>query len=124
MNDEEHKWGLKGNFSSETNEDTLSLIRMLSEQMNEPVLKSSARILIIITLFIHKKLTFTEIQEALGAGKGSLSNHIEKLEKSGLVTVLTVPTIFGPRVVVEITENGIEFYKNYSRLMKIILQNQ
>jgi DNA-binding PadR family transcriptional regulator len=45
-------------------------------------------------------------------GKGSLSNHLEKLEKFGYVTITTRKTFGGYRTTVEMTERGLEAYNN------------
>ncbi len=54
-------------------------------------------------------------------GKGSLSNHLDKLQANGLITIKTVLKVGGPRVIVEITEKGMEAYRNYSALLNKIM---
>src|SRR5579875_627813 len=82
-------------------------LRLLGEKVNEPALKSSVRILILISLALNRHLTFTDLLELTGLGKGSLSNHLDKLEASGLI----IRTFGGYRMIVSITPKGIEAYK-------------
>ena len=83
-------------------------IKALNEQLGEPSFKSSTRILILILLAINKKLTASELRSFVGLGKGSLENHLEKLEASGYVRVRFVRSWGSTRQVVEITEKGLE----------------
>ena len=98
-----------------------SIIEELGVRLKEPVLKSSTRMLIIITLSINKKLTFTELLQLTSAGKGSLSNHLERLKEEGLVRSRTVFGLAGPRLVVEITEDGKEVYSDYLMLLRKLM---
>jgi DNA-binding MarR family transcriptional regulator len=52
------------------------------------------------------------IHELTGAGKGSLSNHLEKLEASGYIQTRSIMKFGGPRVEVRITDKGREVYDN------------
>lgn len=94
------------------------LLETLGRQLNEPVMKSTARLIIIISLAINRKLSFTDLLTITSLGKGSLSNHLEKLQKSGLIKIKTVFKHNGPRVSIEITEKGLDPYRNYSVLLR------
>lgn len=93
----------------------------LNYLLNEPVMKSTARLSILITLALNSKLTFTDLLTITSIGKGSLSNHIEKLASNGLVRVRTVLRSSGSRVIVEITEKGREAYKKYSEILRYLI---
>lgn len=95
-----------------------SLLETLGKQLNEPVMKSTARLIIIISLAINRKLSFSDLLTITALGKGSLSNHLEKLQRNGLIRIRTVLRKNGPRISVEITETGMEAYRNYSTLLK------
>ncbi len=94
------------------------LLETLGKQLNEPVMKSTARLIIIISLAINRKLSFTDLLTITSLGKGSLSNHLEKLQNNGLIKIKTVFRQNGPRISIEITENGMEAYRNYSALLR------
>ncbi len=83
-------------------------VKSLTEQLGDPIFKSSTRILILILLAMNKKLTAGELRSLVGLGKGSLENHLEKLESSGRIQTRFVRTWGGTRQVVEITEKGLE----------------
>ncbi len=92
-------------------------IRSLNEQLSDPSLKSSARILILILLAMNKKLSAKELRSLVGLGKGSLENHLSKLEAAGFVKVRSVRSWGGTHQVVEITKKGKE---NCKALLKKI----
>ncbi len=83
-------------------------IKSLNEQLNDPTFKSSTRILILILLAMNKKLTSVELRSFVGLGKGSLENHLAKMESSGLIRINSVRGWGGTHQVVEITEKGLE----------------
>ena len=83
-------------------------IKSLSKQLGDPTFKSSARILILILLAMNKRLSASELRSFVGLGKGSLENHLAKMETSGLIKVLSVRSWGGTHQVVEITEKGLE----------------
>ncbi|MHB8361035.1 MAG: transcriptional regulator [Thermoplasmataceae archaeon] len=95
----------------------------LSGQFHEPLLKSSIRMLIIISLSHNKKLSFSDLLKLTSTGKGSLSNHLSKLEENGLIRVFNVFSVSGPRVMVEITIQGKEVYEKLSTLLKSVFSD-
>ena len=108
--------------SRKISRDELNLkLEKLGMLLNEPVMKSTARLSILITLALNSKLTFTELLIITSIGKGSLSNHIEKLESNGLVNVRTVLRSSGSRVIVEITEKGMAVYRKYSEILRYLM---
>jgi len=94
------------------------LLESLGKQLNEPVMKSTARLIIVISLAINRKLSFSDLLTITALGKGSLSNHLEKLQKNDLIKIRTVFRKNGPRISIEITETGMEAYRNYSSLLR------
>lgn len=107
----------RDNSQSERN----NKLEELNTILNEPALKATARLSILITLALNTKLTFTELLTITSIGKGSLSNHIEKLASNGLVNVRTVLRSSGPRVIVEITEKGMAAYRKYSEILRYLI---
>lgn len=80
----------------------------LNERLSRGALKSSSRILILILLAMNKKSTATELRVLTGLGKGSLENHLEKLETAGYVKTRNIKVFGGWRQVVEITQEGLD----------------
>ncbi len=64
-----------------------------------------------------KKLRFVDLMLLTGTGKGSLSNHLDKLEAAGYVKKKSLVYIRGPRVAVEITQKGITIYETFVKLI-------
>lgn len=92
-------------------------LKDLGEQFSDPALKSSTRVLILLSLAINRKMTVVRLLSLTGTGKGSLSNHLEKLEGSGYVSTKTTKTFGGYRTTVEITEKGLEANDNLLRAL-------
>jgi DNA-binding MarR family transcriptional regulator len=85
-------------------------VRSLNEQLNDSTFKSSTRILILVLLTLARKISAVQLRTLTGLGKGSLENHLNKLESFGYVR-LSYEKSLGARGVsrqmVEITEKGI-----------------
>jgi DNA-binding transcriptional ArsR family regulator len=86
----------------------LEAIKLLNEQLSDPSLKSSTRILILILLAMNRKLSASELRSFVGIGKGSLENHLAKLAASGLIRIRSVRSWGGTHQVGEITEKGLK----------------
>ena len=93
-------------------------LKDLIEITNTKSMKSSIRITILFILALNKELTFSQLLESLKIGKGSLKNHIALLESDGYVKERYIITIRGPRLLYEITENGMQIYKKFLNLLE------
>lgn len=108
--------------SDRPNDENISeLLELLGRSLNEPLMKSTARLTIIIALSINFRLSFKDLTAITSLGKGSLSNHLSKLEEGGLVKTKTVLKRGGPRVYVEITDEGKKVYSRYVEILKRII---
>jgi DNA-binding PadR family transcriptional regulator len=86
-------------------------IHSLNEQLSDATFKSSTRILILVMLALNRKISSVELRTLTGLGKGSLENHLNKLESYGYVVVSNTKSIGArgnPRQIVEITDKGID----------------
>lgn len=86
-------------------------IKSLSEQLNDSTFKSSTRILILVLLAQARRMSSVELRTLTGLGKGSLENHLNKLESFGYVGLSNTKSIGGrgsPMQMVEITEKGLD----------------
>jgi len=83
----------------------------LGEQFAQEELRSSARVLIMLSLGVNHRLGFTALLVLTHCGKGSLNYHLKQLEGAGLIRMSTVFTFGGPRVVADITEKGQVRYR-------------
>ena len=86
-------------------------IRSLNEQLSDTTFKSSTRILILVLLAMARKMSSVELRTLTGLGKGSLENHLNKLESFGFVKVSNAKSIGArgsPMQMVEITPKGLD----------------
>jgi DNA-binding PadR family transcriptional regulator len=86
-------------------------IRSLNEQLNDSTFKSSTRILILVLLALARKMSSVELRTFTGLGKGSLENHLNKLESLGYVVISNEKSLGArgvPRQTVEITHKGLD----------------
>ena len=93
-------------------------ISELADALRDSLLKSSMRLLILMALATNKRLTFTQLLNLTGGGKGSLNNNLSKLEEGKLIKFQNAFTLKGPRLFVTITENGLKIYRTYINLIK------
>jgi len=101
----------------------MSEIHDLKLLLDNEALRSSARILILISLAINDRMYFTDLLKLTETGKGSLSNNLDILKKYGYITDKMVFTISGPRRLIYITEKGKEFYGMYTKLISKLKQD-
>jgi DNA-binding MarR family transcriptional regulator len=99
-------------------------LKDLGEQLSDPALKSSTRVLILISLALNRKMSVTRLLSLTGSGKGSLSNHLDKLEASGYVTTKTIKTFGGFRTTVEITDVGLVAYNDLLHALSSFKQSE
>ena len=86
-------------------------IRSLNEQLSDSTFKSSARIMILVLLAMARRMSSVELRTLTGLGKGSLENHLNKLESFAYVTVSNAKSIGGrgsPMQTVDITAKGLD----------------
>jgi DNA-binding MarR family transcriptional regulator len=95
-------------------------LKSLGEQLSDPALRSTTRILILVSLAVNGKLGFLDLLGLTGMGKGSLSNHLEKLEAGGYIKTRRVMVFGGHRVMAEITEKGLRTYESYLSAMRLL----
>jgi DNA-binding MarR family transcriptional regulator len=98
-------------------------IRSLRDQLDDSTFKSSVRILILVLLALTRSMSSVKLRMLTGLGKGSLENHLDKLESFGYVKLSYAKSIGArgpPRQTVEITEKGLDacraFVKSLSSL--------
>jgi DNA-binding MarR family transcriptional regulator len=90
----------------------------LNEQLSSASLKSSSRLLILILLVMNKKSTASELRALMGSSRGSLQNHLRKLESVGYVRTKNVKSFGGWQQTVEITQEGIEACRELLRTIQ------
>lgn len=84
--------------------DDSHIIEELANFFSDPALKSSVRLLIVISLALNGRMSFTELLQLTGTGKGSLTNHLEKLRSSDCIVIREYSLFSSRRVSIELTE--------------------
>jgi DNA-binding MarR family transcriptional regulator len=87
-----------------------TVVKSLNEQLGDSALKSSTRILMLVLLAQARRMSSVELRTLTGLGKGSLENHLNKLESFGYVKISNAKSLGArgsPRQIVEITEKGL-----------------
>ena len=90
----------------------------LNEQLSSASLKSSSRLLILILLAMNKKSTASELRVLTGSTRGSLQNHLRRLESVGYVRTKNIKSFGGWRQTVEITQEGIDACRELLRTIQ------
>jgi DNA-binding MarR family transcriptional regulator len=83
---------------------------------------TSVRITIMLLLFNHKRISFTELQKLLQLTSGNLDHHIKKLESANYVkTYKKFTSSKRPLTTVEITSHGKTVFEKYIKNLKNVL---
>lgn len=90
------------------------------DHLRDPALKSSIRLLILLSLGMNTRLNFSDLLKLTRVGKGSLHNHIMKLESSGFVSTTKYSFFSSQRLRVELTQKGENFVKIYLKSIRSI----
>lgn len=96
----------------------------LMSLLNNEALSTSTRLGIMLALYYEKKLTFADLLKYTRLPKSSLSYSLQILEDAGLIQVVKVPTLVGPRTEIRITERGKEIIKAYLEYIKKLEQKE
>lgn len=86
-------------------------VRSLREALDGSTFKSSSRILILVLLALSRRMSSVQLRTLTGLGKGSLENHLGRLESFGYVRLSYAKSMGArgvPRQTVEITEKGLD----------------
>jgi DNA-binding MarR family transcriptional regulator len=113
---------LSGSSDNPANPDPTSArtVQSLNEQLSNAGLRSSSRVLILILLAMNKRSTASELRVLTGLGRGSLENHLEKLESAGYVKTKNVKSFSGWRQTVEITQAGLDGCRELLRTIQAL----
>jgi DNA-binding MarR family transcriptional regulator len=99
-------------------EESLAGISSLNDMIHVP-----ARLGIMLLLFGHHRLTFSQVQKALSLSAGNLSSHARRLEQAGYLMISKGFVELRPRTILEITEEGAHALKDYASSLASILNS-
>ena len=86
------------------------------------VFSAQQRFSIMLLLYLHKRVGFTELQKLLQLTPGNLDHHIRKLEEVGYVKTRHVLD-WRPLKVIEISKAGSQAFRDYAMNLKKILES-
>ncbi|MHA2248119.1 MAG: transcriptional regulator [Candidatus Hodarchaeales archaeon] len=89
---------------------------------SDELFTTSVRLTIMILLFNHKKINFTELQKLLRLTPGNLDHHLKKLETAKYVrTYKKLSSLRRPLTIVEITPQGKTAFEDYIASLREVL---
>lgn len=110
-------------MDNEVQSELKNLLRQISVELSNTPLTSSSRLIIIMSLAIDKRIKLSDLMKVTGCGKGSIENHVSKLEEGGFVRTEKISFFKSPRVYAQLTDKGQNFYENYLRLIGKFLKD-
>ena len=85
------------------------------------VFSAQQRFTIMLLLYLHKNVGFTELQNLLQLTPGNLDYHLRKLEEVGYVKTRHV-LAWRPLKVVEISKQGAQDFREYAVSLRRLLE--
>ena len=110
-------------MDNEVQSELKNLLRQISVELSNTPLTSSSRLIIIMSLAIDKRMKLSDLMKVTGCGKGSIENHVSKLEEGGFVRTEKISFFKSPRVYAQLTDKGRNFYENYLGLIGKFLKD-
>jgi len=102
----------------------MELLERVRDIFTGKPLQNTQRILILVALYLSKRLGFTDLVKVTGIDKGRMACHLEVLEKHGLVKKKKYIMLLGPRTYIEITKEGEETLENILKALDRIITIQ
>ncbi len=96
------------------------IVRELRGILLDKTIVNVQRLLILIALYLSKRLSFKELVKITGIDKGRLEYHLKILIDEGLLRRKNYITLTGPRVYLEITSKGEEYLEKVIAYLKKI----
>ncbi len=88
----------------------------------DPTLMAPKRFVIMSILYVIKSATFSELLKATRLTPGDLDSNLRRLRREGYIRFRRVLTLRGPRVKVEITEEGVRKYEELTGYLTDLLK--
>jgi DNA-binding MarR family transcriptional regulator len=98
------------------------MVNPLQSTERSKVFHAQPRFSIMYLLFLRRRVGFTELRKLLDLSPGNLDHHLRKLEEKGLVKNRRTIS-WRPLIIVEITNEGSESFREYAMHLKTMLSN-
>lgn len=89
---------------------------------SDDIFSISIRFSIMFLLYIHKKISFAELQKLLNLTAGNLNHHLNKLMENGYIDTKKMLFSKRPINIIFISEKGKEEFSSYLSKFKNILE--
>ena len=89
----------------------------------DQVIHSSARLMILVNLFVVESLDYVFLKNQTGLSWGNLATHLNKLEKAGYITVEKSFKGRKPHTMIHLTSQGREAFRDYKSRMQQVLDD-
>lgn len=95
----------------------------MSDEVLYSILHEPSRLLLVLKLYPLECADFTYLVRETGLAKGNVSQHLQKLEEAGIVTITKEFVGKIPRTVIKLTDDGRKTLKNYKQNVADLLKD-
>ena len=85
------------------------------------IFSASPYLTIMLLLYLHKRVGFTELQKLLQLTPGNLDHHLRKLTQAGYIKT-TKTLSWRPLTLVEPTREGMEAFRDFAVKLRKMLE--
>lgn len=89
----------------------------------DQVIHSSARLTVLIHLYVVESADYVFLKNMTGLSWGSLASHLNKLEEAGYVTMKKGYKGKKPNTTIRLTKQGRTAFKEYKQNMQQVLDD-
>jgi DNA-binding MarR family transcriptional regulator len=90
---------------------------------SDEIFSTSCRLTIMILLYNHRRINFTELQKLLKLTPGNMDHHVKKLENAGYIRTYKKLFLKRPLTMIEITKTGKKAFKDYIKKFQYVLDS-
>ncbi len=95
----------------------------MSDDILYSLLHEPSRLLLVLKLYPLECADFTYLVRETGLAKGNVSQHLQKLEEAGIVTITKEFVGKIPRTVIRLTDEGRKALKKYKQSLGDLLKD-
>ncbi|KZN99412.1 winged helix-turn-helix domain-containing protein [Pseudobacillus badius] len=89
----------------------------------DDLIHAKVRLGIMSLLMTYESCDFSLLKKSLGITDGNLGSHLKKLEEAEYIQVTKTFVAKKPKTIIQVTDLGVQAYKNYIKTIEAILKN-
>lgn len=89
----------------------------------DDLIHAKVRLGIMSLLMTYESCDFSLLKKSLGITDGNLGSHLKKLEEAAYIEVTKTFVAKKPKTIIQVTDLGVQAYKNYIKTIEAILKN-